>query len=130
MIFNVKDCIEPADYVIEEGIFKLNTITWRHTKWASGKSEAYMVNFYDYGNLNMTAKGNLYLSEERYVVLPADLFIDTSYHVSTEIQSSSGPVSVVRQSTSISSQYRFKIYKVFNSATAVSLKFRIIGRWK
>lgn len=115
-----------ADYVVEQGTSGI----WTYEKWASGKAVAYMPEFYEYSNLKMTASGNLYLSEERYATLPSGLFVDNNYIVSHEIQSASGPVSIIRQSGSTNAKFLFKIYKVFNTSTGVSLKFNIKGRWK
>lgn len=115
-----------ADFVVEYGTSGI----WIYEKWASGKAVAYMPEFYEYSNLKMTAAGNLYLSEERYATLPSGLFVDTKYIVSHEIQSASGAVTILRQSTSTKDQYRFKIYKVFSTATGVAVKFRVEGRWK
>ena len=89
-----------------------------------------MPKFYEYSNLKMSASGNLYISEERYANLPSGLFVDTKYIVSHEFQSASGAVTILRQSTSTKDQYRFKIYKVFSTATGVAVKFGVEGRWK
>ena len=116
----------PADYIVEQGTSGI----WIYEKWASGKAVAYMPEFYEYSNLKMTASGNLYLSEERYATLPSGLFVDDNYIVNHEIQSSSGPVSIIRQSGSTNAKFLFKIYKVFKTSTGVSLKFSVKGRWK
>ena len=115
-----------ADFVIEQGTSGI----WRYEKWASGKAVAYMPEFYEYSNLKMTAAGNLYLSEERYATLPSGLFVDNNYIVNHEFQSTSGPVSIIRQSGSTKDRFLFKIYKVFSTSTGVSLKFSVKGRWK
>ena len=115
-----------ADFVIEQGTSGI----WRYEKWASGKAVAYMPEFYEYSNLKMTASGSLYLSEERYATLPSGLFVDNNYIVNHEFQSTSGPVSIIRQSGSTKDRFLFKIYKVFSTSTGVSLKFSVKGRWK
>ena len=115
-----------ADFVIEQG----KSGIWRFEKWASGKAIAYTPEFYEYSNLKMTASGNLYLSEERYATLPSGLFVDTNYIVSHEFQSTSGPVSIIRQSGSTKDKFLFKIYKTYNTSTGVALKFSVKGRWK
>lgn len=115
-----------VDDIVEQGTSGI----WIYEKWASGKAVAYMPKFYEYSNLTMKAAGNLYLSEERYATLPSGLFVDDNYIVNHEIQSSSGPVSIIRQSGSTNAKFLFKIYKVFNTSTGVSLKFNIKGRWK
>ena len=117
---------EFADYIVAEGTSGI----WTYEKWNSGKAVAFMPEFYEYANLKMTAAGNLYLSEERYATLPSGLFVDDNYTVKHEIQSTSGPVSIIRQSGSTSAKFLFKIYKVFSTSTGVSLKFSIKGRWK
>lgn len=114
-----------ADFVVEQGTSGI----WIYEKWASGKAVAYMPEFYEYSNLTMKAAGNLYLSEERYATLPSGLFVDNNYIVNHEFQSSSGPVSIIRQSRSTNAKFLFKIYKVFSTSTGVSLKFSIKGRW-
>ena len=114
-----------ADFVIEQGTSGI----WIYEKWASGKAVAYMPEFYEYSNLTMKAAGNLYLSEKRYATLPSGLFVDDNYIVSHEFQSTSGPVSIIRQSGSTKDKFLFKIYKVYSSSTGVSLKFSIKGRW-
>lgn len=119
-----------VSYIIEDYTDSSTSLNWAITKWSNGRAEARTKSFVETGTLTMTAIGNNYYSNNLTWTLPPGLFVDNTYNVSTEIQSSGSPINTIRQSISTKDEYVCRVQKSNNTTTSVSVKFLVIGRWK